>query len=139
MPRNPQNNGELVPKCYLAYYCHGKQRNPDGGSIPGSRTISAQWESLQSRANLLPPGCVLFVLRAEPCVSQLVQAKKSDIFPISWRSFPCALTQPGCCRADARSSPCDSVLGSRSRSRSRLGRLSVPCSAAGTGPGDFIV
>lgn len=40
-----KKNGELVPKCYLHYCCHGKGRNPDAESTPGSSMVSPQWES----------------------------------------------------------------------------------------------
>lgn len=53
-----RENGELVPKCYLHYYYHGKQRNAGAGS----RMISPQQESPAHREHSLARGFVLFVV-----------------------------------------------------------------------------
>lgn len=65
-----KRNEEPVPKCYLHYYYHGKQRNPDAESIPESRMIPPQWESPAHRESravkpCLTRGFVLFVVRAK--------------------------------------------------------------------------
>lgn len=49
-----KKNGELVPKCYLHYCYHGKERNPDAKSTPGSSMVSPQWQSRAPNHASLP-------------------------------------------------------------------------------------